>query len=381
MKSELSAIELHYLIEEMKPVSNSKVDKIYQPKKEEILFQLHKTGVGKRIIRISGKFMHLTEHKSESPQTPFGFCTYLRKKLSNSVLKEVRQIGSERIAELFFETKEKKMKIVVELFGTGNIILVDDKNIIMSPMITQQFKEREIASGKEYSYPKREHNLFEIKEDQFRRMLKDSHQEYLVKALASDLGIGGIYSEEICIISKIEKSRAPGSLSEKEAGKVFAALKDVLSRAPEPQVVKKGEEIIDIVPFALEIYKKAKEEGKDIEIQKIETYNKAFDAILTEHTVVKEKAETEKVRSKELERIKNSIAVQEKNVIKQHKDAEENQKKGEAIYENYLMIKDILDSITTARKKYSFSEIKEKLKGHKTVKEINEKEGKVIIEI
>lgn len=376
MKSELSAIELHYLIEEMKTVSDSKVDKIYQPKKEEILFQLHKTGVGKKIIRIAGKFMHLTEHKSESPQTPFGFCTYLRKKLSNSILKEVRQIGSERIVELLFETKEKRLKIVVELFGTGNIILVDDKNIIMSPMVTQKFKEREIMPGKEYSYPKREHNLFDMDEDEFREMLRKSGQESIVKALASDLGIGGTYSEEICLVSRTDKSRKPDSLSEKESKALFRSLKDILSRDPEPQVVKKEQEVIDIVPFALETYK-----DKGLEMQKTETYNKAFDAVLTEHIAVKEKAETEKVRSRELERIKNSIEIQEKNIIKQGKDAEENQRKGEAVYENYAMMKDVLDSIIKARQKYSFKEIKEKLKDHKTVKEINEKEGKVIIEI
>jgi predicted ribosome quality control (RQC) complex YloA/Tae2 family protein len=240
MKSELSAIELHYLIEEMKLVSNSKVDKIYQPKKEEILFQLHKTGIGKNIIRIPGKFMHLTEHKSESPQTPYGFCTYLRKKLSNSILKEVRQIGSERIAELLFETKEKKMRIVVELFGTGNIILVDDKNMIMSPMVTQKFKEREVASGKEYSYPKRDHNLFEMDESEFRETLKRSGQEYIVKALATDLGIGGIYSEEICLVSKIDKSRNSGALSDKDAKMLFRSLKAMLSSSPEPQIIIKG---------------------------------------------------------------------------------------------------------------------------------------------
>ena len=378
MKSELSAIELHYLIKEMKTVSNSKVDRIYQPNKEEVLFQLHKTGVGKKIIRIAGKFMYLTGHKSESPQTPLGFCTYLRKKLSNSILKEIRQIGSERIAELFFETKEKKLKIVVELFGTGNIILVDEKNIIMSPMVTQKFKEREIASGKEYSYPKRDHNLFEINEDEFREMLEKSGQESIVKTLATELGIGGVYSEEICLVSKIDKSVKPGSLPEEDAKTLFRSLKTMLSRDPEPQIVKKGEDVVDIVPFALETYK---DKSRGLEIQKTETYNKAFDTVLTEHIVVKQKAETEKVRSKEYDKIKNAIMIQEKNIIKQGKDADENQRKGEAIYENYAVVKDVIDSMIKARQKYSFKEIKEKLKDHKLVKEINEKEGKVMIEI
>ena len=45
------------------------------------------------------------------------------------------------------------------------------------------------------------------------------------------------------------------------------------------------------------------------------------------------------------------------------------------------MIKEILDEIGKASKKYSWKEIKEKLKGHKTVKEINEKDRKVVVDI
>ena len=59
----------------------------------------------------------------------------------------------------------------------------------------------------------------------------------------------------------------------------------------------------------------------------------------------------------------------------------ENRKKGEIIYNNYQMIKDILDEINKASKKYSWKEIKEKLKGHKVVKDVDVKEKKVVIEV
>jgi len=34
-----------------------------------------------------------------------------------------------------------------------------------------------------------------------------------------------------------------------------------------------------------------------------------------------------------------------------------------------------------AREKYSWKEIKEKLKGHKVIKEINEKEGIIVVDV
>ena len=60
---------------------------------------------------------------------------------------------------------------------------------------------------------------------------------------------------------------------------------------------------------------------------------------------------------------------------------EENQQKGEAIYHNYQLIDEILKELNKAKQKYSWKEIGEKLKGHKIIKRINEKEKTAVIEI
>ena len=63
------------------------------------------------------------------------------------------------------------------------------------------------------------------------------------------------------------------------------------------------------------------------------------------------------------------------------KEEKESREKGEAIYHNYQLIKEVLDELRRASKKYSWKEIKEKLKEHKTIKEVNEKERKVVVEV
>ncbi|MEK6875819.1 MAG: hypothetical protein AABX63_00290, partial [Nanoarchaeota archaeon] len=60
---------------------------------------------------------------------------------------------------------------------------------------------------------------------------------------------------------------------------------------------------------------------------------------------------------------------------------EENRKKAELIYHNYQLIKETLDEINKASKKYSWEEIKEKLKGHKLIKDVDVKDKRVAIEI
>ncbi|HLC99229.1 MAG TPA: NFACT family protein [Candidatus Nanoarchaeia archaeon] len=374
MKREFSAIELHYLVDELKELCNSRVDKIYQPKEDEILIQTHKTGAGKRILRISGKLMYLTEHKSESPQTPFGFCTYLRKKLSNSIIKDISQIGSERIVQIVFDAKGAMLKMVIELFGAGNTILVNDHDVILSPLNIQKFKDREVRPGQAYTYPGKEHSLFEISAENLGVMLRKSSQESVVKALALDLGIGGNYSEEICMQGRIDKNRKPDSLLDKEINDMHSDIRGLLGMKPSPLIVLKDNVVIDIIPFDLKIY-------HGLEKQPRESYNSAIDSVVTVHAAVKEKAEKEKVANKELERIKKSIQMQEKNIEKLRKEAEENQRKGEIVYENYALVKDVIDELNKAKQKYSWPEIKEKLKGHKTIKSIDEKDKKVVIEI
>jgi len=58
-----------------------------------------------------------------------------------------------------------------------------------------------------------------------------------------------------------------------------------------------------------------------------------------------------------------------------------NNERAEIFYTNYNLIQNIITELKKARKKYSWKEIKEKLKDHKIIKDINEKEGKITIEI
>ena len=51
------------------------------------------------------------------------------------------------------------------------------------------------------------------------------------------------------------------------------------------------------------------------------------------------------------------------------------------LYKNYKLIKEILEELKEISKKHSWKEIKEKLKGHKLIKEVIPKEKSVVIEL
>ena len=104
MKTELSSIDLHFLVDEFQALVGGKLDQIYQKAKEEFIFRIHIPNIGKRLLRIvPGSLIYLASEKGEMPERPPGFCVYLRKYLKNARIRSIRQIDAERILEFDIE--------------------------------------------------------------------------------------------------------------------------------------------------------------------------------------------------------------------------------------------------------------------------------------
>src|SRR4030042_586488 len=157
MKKELTGLELHYLIQELNLLLGSKVDKVYHPNKRELIINFYLSGKGKEILRVLvPNFIYITEHKQEYPQTPSGFCVLLRKHLENTRLKEINQLGFERIIEFVFEHKQGKRILIFELFSKGNIVLCKEDYTIIATLEVQRWSKRTVKLGVRYEYPKKE---------------------------------------------------------------------------------------------------------------------------------------------------------------------------------------------------------------------------------
>jgi len=312
--------------------------------------------------------LFLTETKSESQQ-PSQFCLYLRKYLVNSKLKSIKQLEFERIVQLDFQAKDQIYSLVLELFSTGNIIFLKDNRILIAAE-HQKWKQRTIAPKQTYSYPKKEYNFLELKEKDFKILLQKTNKENLVKALAIELGLGGVFAEEACLLSKTNKNKKPKQITKQEICLLMKTFKDLTTKKINPQIVYKNKEIEDIIPFKLESYKDLKQES-------FKTYNKILDFYFSKQTRLLQKQKFKL----QLEKIQNIITKQKKDTIDLEKSIQENHKKAELIYENYNLIKDIVEQINKATKKYTWREIKEKLKDHKIIKEINPKDKTIVLEL
>jgi predicted ribosome quality control (RQC) complex YloA/Tae2 family protein len=372
MTKQLSSVDMHFLLKELKGLEGSKADRIYSNGREEIYIQLYQSNEGKKLLRfIAGKVIFLTRTKY-ADEKPSGFCTFLRKHLEGKFLGSVEQLEPERIFKFVFKAKDETKKLYLEFFGKGNVILCNDDDTIVNCLIHHRFKDRAIVPKQQYKFPSMEYNFFKLKNNELIKLLKKSKKDKIVTSLAVELGLGGVYSEEVCLLSNMDKNKAPVKINDNEIKKIINSIKKITNKKSNPQIIYKNKEAVDIVPIGLDFY-------KNNESKKFGSFNEALDFYFTKELKTVKKEETAYVKKiNELKR----IIEEQKDTIKNMKNKEaENRKKAELIYNNYQLIKDILDEINKASRKYSWQEIKNRLKGHKVVKDLDTKDKAVVVDI
>ena len=364
--AEISSLDLHYLIKEMNLLEGARVDKIVQPSQNEVVFQFYASGKGKKMLRIAlPSLFYMASIKPSTPEKIFGFCSALRKYLSNARLEKIEQVGSERIAKLLFKAKESEYLLFAELFSKGNMILCRKDMAIIVPVVSYKTKEREIKAGAKYNYPRKDVDFFKLTLNDMKKMF--GNKEMISKTLAVQFGFGGVYAKELCLIAGIEPNSK--EIDENEIKALLKSIKSITSKKISPVVYYSNSKIKDIKPFELEIYKGLRKEGKA-------TFSSAVEfaaGIEAPKKITKSQ--------KELARLQKIISMQESKINELGKSAEENTRKGELIYEKYQLLGKVLEEIKKARKTHSWKEIKEKLKSHKLIKDVNVKTGEIVVEV
>lgn len=148
-------------------LQNARIDKIYQPEKDEIVFSIRTLAKGtvKLVLSANSRWarMHLSTDKRPNPTHPPSFCMLLRKYLEGGKITEIRQVDFERIVHITIEALDefrdwKPRRLVCEFMGKhSNLILVNPENGIIIDAIKRYGSEvstfREVYPGREYVTP------------------------------------------------------------------------------------------------------------------------------------------------------------------------------------------------------------------------------------
>ncbi|RJQ19317.1 hypothetical protein C4580_05260 [Candidatus Woesearchaeota archaeon] len=356
MKTEITSLDLLFLCRELQTLVGSRVDKIYRP--DGFLFQLHKTGSGKLFLRTEKNAVWLAAAKTETPETPGGLCSTLRKYLEGKKLTSLEQVNGERILKLTFQTQQDTYSLYIELFSNGNIVLADEHGIVKAAQEERAWKDREIKRGKPYALPPAKKNFTQISP-------ADLDSTTPISKHLATLGLGKTYAEELCLRAGTDPTS--NSLTENERITLHAYLQKLLKEPISAFAYPDGE----ITPFALS--------GKTGTAYP--SFSAAIDANLSKSAALTKLEKSRARFDSEKERIQNAITIQERTLTKINEDAAKQQRAGELIYEHYQELKNILDQLHAAKKKHSLQEIAQKLKGHAVIKHVNPKTQEITVEI
>ena len=193
-------------------IITGRVDRIYQPEKDEIHIYVRANRENHLLLLTSNPSyprIHLTEDTKSNPDRPPVFCMVLRKHLIGARLIAIEQPGFDRICHIKFETMDElgditTKTLAIEIMGRhSNIILFDHNDIIIDSIkrVPESISRiRQILPGREYCLPpggKKQSPLIE-KGDRLKKLLQGVEPDQFAKTIFRNyLGISPVSADEI----------------------------------------------------------------------------------------------------------------------------------------------------------------------------------------
>ena len=168
---------------ELQELKFARLDKIYEPNKNEILLGFYKDSLNYLLnISIDPKNyrIHLSTHPKKNPKVAPNFCMVLRKYLLGLHIKNVITNNLERVITIEFEGLDDiddiiSKKLVIELMGKHcNVVLLDEENYIIDSLkhINNDNSTRKIIPHVKYEYIKSDKkNFLETSLEEFRKSI------------------------------------------------------------------------------------------------------------------------------------------------------------------------------------------------------------------
>ena len=221
--------------------TGGRIDKIYQPRNDEIIFSVRSVKEGNFRVLLSANSMHprihITEIKKENPVSAPMFCMVLRKHIAGGRILDIRQPDFERIIEIDVESMNEMgdlgvKRIITEFMGKySNIILTDENGRILDAIkhVTHERSSvREVLPGGMYEYPPSQNKMdpMGLEADSFMRNAAEKGG-YTLQSLIykSYTGISPAYASEICFNAGFDASDRAEQLNGDGLKRLFDSFK------------------------------------------------------------------------------------------------------------------------------------------------------------
>jgi len=333
MKDEMRAFDVMAVVGEAQSLIGGFVDKVFQWDGGNVLIRINVKGEGKKELFLkNGKWLYLAPRRPEVPDFPEQFAVHLRKMIANARVEGVRQMEFDRIVVLDLKRGED-YQLVVELFGDGNLLLINDGKIL-NCLFSRRWRHREVRPGAEYQFPLPRFNPLTADMETFRSALMESSSD-TVRTLATAANLGGQYAEEICLRAGLDKSREASSLDDEEYIKLYRSMRDMIDEVGTSKtavVVLDGEEKVDVTPIPLTQY-------QDLTGEEHSSISEAI------HEYLGGDSEPIQMTDKALLKLQRQLERQRESIDQRNREADELAKKAEMLYMHYQSVSDLLGAL------------------------------------
>jgi len=352
MKDTMSNVDIRVILPELRErIEGGFVKNIYQYG-DVFVIKIYRSGGGTFNLLVEpGCRIHLTQFRRVSPRNPPRLVTVLRKYLRDKRVVRVYQHDLDRIVVLEIEDEQERNKLVAELFGTGNLLLLDEDNRIFVAQHYKRMRDRDIIPKATYQFPPpRGADIFETAVEDLTTILSDSKTS-VVRTLASRLNLDALSCEEICALSQVPPSMSAAALDKDSIVKLGGGLRTFIDRVKKgvnsPRIVfdtkEEETENIAFIPFPFEMF-------KDLPFQAFDTFSHAIDeyfGITDSERDVKEHDTTTRERA----RLMRIIEKQREGITSLEQKASTARRAGELIYTHFQTVEEVLNTIRGARER------------------------------
>ena len=157
MKQKFTSLDVRGMVTSLSRDSSilgSRVLNIYDLNPKTFVFKLSTLGNTKEFLLVeSGVRFHLVDELVKKEAFPSGTAMALRKNLKNKKIEKIEQIANDRIIAIQFGVGLTALRLVVELYAKGNVLLIDASDTIV--LVLRQFaydEDNALKKGQKFPF-------------------------------------------------------------------------------------------------------------------------------------------------------------------------------------------------------------------------------------
>ncbi len=302
----LDGIFLHLLCKEFESLNGCRIEKIYQPSRDELVLFLRSAGVSEKLL-ISAKSgfsrIGLTDNLPENPTEPPNFCKLLRKYIGGAKVIGFEQFGLDRTLFIRLSCYNEMGDLIspflaVELFSNrSNIILCEESGRIIDAIHRSDIesKGRLLLPGAEYMplEPSVKLNPFSTSPEEMSEAVISSEKPLGAAFMSVIDGVSPLISRELALLCGGDIDTEAKSAEKGSVIAVLSQFKEIILSKHTPTLISSEQGLSDFTYMPITQY------GSDA----LPSLESSYSRLLDEFYSLRDKAARLKALSHDLVRL------------------------------------------------------------------------------